>query len=370
VHTRRAVVYIAVIVIVIAICAIAVVSLRDDGSDDGERGAGPAPTGAATSSPPPADERLAGIDTTGKEDVTDALNRVIAKLPDGATLTFPHGAKYRIEGTVAIAKKRGVTVDGNGALTFATERGTPNRSHWLVRDADDIVIKNLVVRGPHASGGTAGDAYVPELEAQHGIRVESVSGLELDHVNVSDVYGDFVYLGRDQVVRDWTENVTIHDSVFQRNGRQGIAITAARDVTIEHNEISDTRRSTIDLEPNVASAGAEDIVIRDNEVGAGRLLFVAIGKSKGSIKNVTIDGNELHRPLSILVEGTPGRRPSDITVTNNRSDTKGQRTQLRFHMVDGLTLRGNVAPIESDEPYRCGGCTAAVDEANDFSVSD
>jgi hypothetical protein len=366
-HTRRAVVYIAVIVLTIAICAIAVVWLRSD--DDG-RTATTGARGPGSSAPRPADERLAGIDTTGKQDVTDELNRVLANLPDGSTLTLPHDARYRIEGTVAIAGKRNITVEGNGALTFVTEQGRPNRSHWLVRNSDDIVIRNLTVRGPHASGGIAGDAYVPELEAQHGIRVEGVSGLELDHVEVTDVYGDFVYLGRDQDTRDWTEHVSIHDGVFARNGRQGIAITAARHVTIERNEISETRRSTIDLEPNVASAGAEDIVIRDNEIGAGRLLFVAIGKSKGSIDDITIDGNTLHRPLSILVEGTEGRRPSDITVTDNRSDTKGQRTQLRFHMVDGLVLRGNVAPIESDEPYRCGGCTAAVDEANDFSVSD
>ena len=44
---------------------------------------------------------------------------------------------------------------------------------------------------------------------------------------------------------------------------------------IEHNQITDTRRATIDLEPNGPEWGAENVHILDNRIGPGRLLFLA-----------------------------------------------------------------------------------------------
>ena len=86
----------------------------------------------------------------------------------------------------------------------------------------------------------------PSWRTQHGFRFEGVNGAELDHVRVTDVYGDFVYLGRDKH-KVPSRNVWIHDSTFLRNGRQGIAVTAATNVIVEHNSLR--RHAALDDRP-------------------------------------------------------------------------------------------------------------------------
>ena len=69
----------------------------------------PPPAGAATVDVP------AAIDPTGREDVTTELNTLFAGLAPGTTLSFPAGARYRVEGVLLVLNRRDVTIDGNGA---------------------------------------------------------------------------------------------------------------------------------------------------------------------------------------------------------------------------------------------------------------
>ena len=142
-----------------------------------------------------------------------------------------------------------MTIDGNGATVFATTRGKLDRAQFWIKGGERVVFRDLKVRGANPNAGTAEGAYVPKLENQHGFRFESVDGAELDHVQVHDVYGDFVYIGQGKE-RIPSRDVWVHDSVFARNGRQGIAATSARNVILERNHLSQTRRSTFDFEPD------------------------------------------------------------------------------------------------------------------------
>lgn len=297
---------------------------------------GTATAGSGVHRPP------ATIDATGSADVTSELQRFLDGVPDDAEIEFPAGARYRVEGTLVLEAKSGITIRGNGATTFATTRGEYSRSHWRLVGGSDLTIRNLAVIGAHPDGGTHGEAYVADLEAQHGVRVEGTQGLELDRVVVEDVYGDFVYLGRDED-REWSSSVWIHDSTFRRNGRQGIAITAGRDVVIERNKISETRRATFDLEPNTPNGwGAQNIHILDNEVGAGRLLFVA-SHGDGPVDDVVVSGNRLRdKDLTIDVRAPGGQRRSNWVVTNNSSTRVRSADRLmRFTRVDGLLVADN-----------------------------
>jgi hypothetical protein len=190
-------------------------------------------------------------------------------------------------------------------------------------------------------------AYVSPLEAQHGFAIHGATDIELDHVSASDVYGDFVYVGADEEV--WSRDIHIHDSHFERNGRQGIAVTKGQGVLIERNYIGDTRRATFDLEPNAIGGGALDIVIRENEIGEGRLLFLAAG-GVGRNVSFTVENNTLHRPMSIVVETFPGYRRGPIRVVGNTSD-QGMGSPkpggLEFERVDGLVIRDNYQPMQA-----------------------
>ena len=298
----------------------------------------------------------ASIDSTGKTDVTNALQSFIDNADNGDLVRFHHNGHYRVEGTLFVTDKT-LTFDGQNATIFATTRGTLERSQWWITGGGGIVFRNLIVRGANPFAGTSDKAYDPRYEKQHGFRIEGVDGIELSHVTVTDVYGDFVYVAR--YVDTPSTNVWIHDSTFTRNGRQGISLIAADGVIIERNNFSETRRGTIDLEPNGPNQVDSNIFILNNTIGTGRLFFIA-SHGKGPVSNIVVSGNQLHKhSMTIDVVPIPNQRRANWIVTNNTSDTSSNTRPIRFMYTDGLLVSGNtqpvagkVAPVELD--YVCG----------------
>jgi hypothetical protein len=267
---------------------------------------------------------------------------------------FRKRARYRIEGTLTLRNRRGLTINGNGATFFATTRGRREgrreRSQFLVLRGKRIVFRNLHIRGANKNAGTADEAYIERLEAQHGISFEGVVGAEVDHVQVNNVYGDFVYIGRTKRRRP-SSDVWIHDSRFSGNGRTGIGVVGASNVIIERNHIDQTRRSTFDLEPGTRSARVTNVFILNNTVGEGRLLFVA-SHGGGAVSDVVISGNRLvgHAMSIDAGSGEPSPRRSNWVVVNNTSDTPVHRQPMTFFRIDGVAVHGNRQEVEGDTP--------------------
>src|SRR5438067_6812087 len=180
------------------------------------------------------------INSTGGTDVTAALLSFFAQVPDGSTITFPAGARYRVEGTLALENRNNFTFEGNGAQFFATTQGDRSRSMWRVDFGSNIHFHNVVVKGVNPHAGANPYAYVATLEAQHGFDLEGTNGVVLDHVTVTDTYGDFVNMDKQQLI--WTRNVTVQNSTFRRSGRKGISLTGVSDVVIQANLITDVAR--------------------------------------------------------------------------------------------------------------------------------
>jgi hypothetical protein len=303
----------------------------------------------------------ASIDATGRADVTQSLQRFISRVPNDTVVQFRRNGRYRVEGTLFLRNRMRLTFDGEDALIFATTRGAPDRAQWWIKEGSQIVFRDLRVRGANPQGGVSKGAYVAKLETQHGFRFEGVNGAELDNVQVTDVYGDFVYLGRDKK-KTPSQNIWIHNSTFLRNGRQGIAVTAATNVVIEHNTFNDTRRSTIDLEPNARSWHVTNVFVLDNNVGKGRLLFVA-SHGQGPVDNVVISGNQLKGHALTIDALAPGyQRRSNWVVTDNVSNTTVHSRPLRFGGINGLVVSGNTQRVTGDQPgvVLTGDCGARV----------
>jgi hypothetical protein len=274
-----------------------------------------------------------------------------------------------VEGTLKLGNRRNLTFEGQGATIFATKRGARDRSQWWVKRGSNIVFRDLIVRGAHPNGGVGEGAYVKKLETQHGFKLEGVNGVELDHVEVTDVYGDFVYVTRDLAKRNPSTDVWIHDSTFRRNGRQGIAVVAATNVIIERNRIDHTRRSTIDLEPNARSWRISNVFILNNSVGKGRLLFVA-SHGQGPVDNVVIAGNQLHGHDLTIDAMPPGKeRRSNWVVKDNVSDTTVHHRPMRFFAIDGLLVSGNTQRVSNKQPgvVMTDACGTHVEE-NEFGT--
>ena len=254
-----------------------------------------------------------------------------------------NGGRYRAEGTLVLNQKHNLNFDGNGARIVVTTLGTPDRSHLRVVDSSHIVIHDLEIAGDNPYGGPQDAPNRSDLGFQHGIRLEGATDVEISRVNIHDVFGDFVYLGNSAV--GWTERVWIHNSVFARSGRQGITVTAGRDVVIEHNILTDTRRSNFDLEPNGPAQGADNIHIIDNNVGPGRLLFLA-ADGLGPVNHVVVARNFLHsRNLSMEIRPPGDTRRTGFWVVGNKSAAGGKSPIGEFDRLDGLVVANNKQPI-------------------------
>lgn len=328
----------------------------------------PAPGGVGTPSAPvdggsattgKVVEVPASIDRTGRTDVTNALNDVLARLAPGTTLRFPAGARYRVEGSLVLPQRERVTIEGNGATLFATTVGParPNahapsvlKPHWprkrvhlFVNGGSDITIRGLTIVGANPRAGMADEAYVEDLEAQHGIELVGVRRALVDRVRVSDTYGDLI------AVTGGSDSVTIRGSLLERSGRQGITVNHGYNVLIESNAMKDIRRSAFDLEPPGTKTEVRNVRIRNNLIGEIRLTFVA-SLGRGPVNDVYVEGNVLvDQPINVTVRAPEGTRRRNFQITGNRSDDPvGSPVALmRFQRVDDIVVRGNVQPFDS-----------------------
>lgn len=290
----------------------------------------------------------ASVDATGTADVTEQLKAFIASVPDGSTIAFPARARYRIDGSLIIEGRKNLTFEGNGAEFFATTEADRNRRHWWIRNSDGITIRDVVVRGANPNAGTGEAAYRSDREAQHGFDFAGVKNVIVENVTVTDVYGDFVYIGRDK--SGWSKHVTVRDSHFERNGRQGIAITAGEDIKIERNKITEVRRSTFDIEPNASDWGARRVTISDNDIGPGRLSFLAGHGAAGRVEDIMVVDNRLSgKVMNISFKAPTAQRRANFSLIGNVSNKAfgSPNAAVTIEGFDGVTIRNNVLPLDA-----------------------
>ena len=286
----------------------------------------------------------ATIDPTGGSDVTADLQRFVESVGNGQTVTFPAGARYRIDGTLEWRDRTGVTLEGNGATLVAGTNGDWNRAHVRLIDGGGWTIRDLTVNGANPNGGR----FDPEYQWQHGLDLRGVEGATLQNVTVADVFGDDIYIGLSTTRSTWSRDISIINCTGLRSGRMGIAITAARRVTVSGGIWSAPGLSAFDIEPNGRPGGADRILIQNTRVGTvsrGRVLDI---RGSGSVSNVTLRDNRLTgTPLHVLVD-QGDERPQDIVVEHNRSTvtfTRPPPAALVFRNTDGVTVNGNAQPL-------------------------
>ena len=243
------------------------------------------------------------IDATGRLDVTVPLVAFIRSVPDGSTVTFPHGARYRIESTVAIESRKNLVIDGAGAEFFATTDGstaTPigppgvtnkwprHRDQFVVVNSDHVTLRNLTVRGANKGAGMGDAAFVLAFEAQAGVEFYRSTNSLLENCSISYTYGDFVYIGMG------SSGSVVQGCTMAHTGRQGITVSDAQNVIIDRNSITDVRRTAIDLEPYVAGWSISNVWITNNTFGPTRLNVLGAGTT-GDVNTIIFAGNRLDR---------------------------------------------------------------------------
>jgi hypothetical protein len=288
------------------------------------------------------------VSTDCSRDVTREINDWIGSVPDHSTLVFARGACYRIDGSIRVEDRFGLTFEGNGATFAAGTDGDYARRHFWFFGGGDLVIRNLTVRGANPNGGAREDAVNLDREAQHAFALQGVQGALLERVQAYDTYGGFVYLSSD--IRPgggaWSRDVTVRHSRFERNGWQGIAVSAAENVLIQDNYVGGVGMVTFDLEPDVNDWGARNVRIVGNTTGPGLLGWLANAGHGSNVSNIHVADNVMIGPTGVPIINviTPaGEHREGYVIENNRFIVNGNgwRSGMEFTGVTDLVIRNN-----------------------------
>jgi hypothetical protein len=287
-----------------------------------------------------------------------------------------------------LSNRRGLVLDGNGATLRA--RGSASRPldsvFALMYGSQNIRFRDFTLIGNNPNAGT--DNAYGGGEQLHGFYIGGANDVLIENTTIRNFYGDCVYIGTDSGTT-WSANVTFQDSTCTGTGRHGVGLIAARNTLIQRVTFDEIGFMVIDIEPDRASEGATDTVIRNNTVGSYGLSnrwigwFVAVyaGARGAPVRNLTISGNSVSGvaragydgaalAISVVVDGNLGPR-SGIVITNNTSTRTVARTghgaPVLITNADGVTITGNRQPMSSGAFASVSNSSNVTNSGNDTS---
>ncbi|NMM48041.1 right-handed parallel beta-helix repeat-containing protein [Marinigracilibium pacificum] len=309
------------------------------------------------------------------------LQNFINGLENGSEYTFEKQT-FSTEDPLIIEGKSDLILDFSGSTIFSTTKGskvTPikskenswprNRSHVIISNSKNIKIINLNIDGPHQNGGTSEEAYIKQLEAQHGIEINNSKSISIINAKITEIYGDGIYIGNN------SSNILIEKCEISKNGRQGIAVTNGQDIIIKNNIFDQIRRAHIDLECNQPTDIINNIIIENNTFGNKRLKWIAAGSSKGKVSNVTVKDNTLNCPADIYLGNKKNKTPQGPYSFINNTTTRRYGNPLgiiwQLFNVDGFTaVNNNILAQEGREMYLVGGSNNKNIKLDNNTVAD
>lgn len=340
----------------------------------------PSPTpGPVCASPPDS------IAADGSRDVRAEMQAFIDGVPDGACITLPAGARYRVDDTLYLRERHDLTINAAGATVFTDTldpfnvtgkgAGRSDRRQVMILGGSNITIDGLTVDGPDPSG-----AYDPNREAEAGVAVHGTQGAMLRNLTIREVYGDFLVISEYTPVPGSGVNVpardvTVTGGYFETAGRQGIAMSGdSVNTTIDGNWFRDMSRSGIDIEL-LPGRAVTNVRVTNNVFQDFGLNWIAMG-GKSSVSGAYFGYNRVLGDTLRLKAGAEAGVTTVmhqyLTYEGNSSDTlaAGSGALFSFRYVNHVVIRGNVqhfAPgTHGAVVLADGGCDYTV-EGNDFA---
>jgi hypothetical protein len=140
----------------------------------------------------------AGIPSDCSNDAQPALTRFIATVPDHSEIVFPGGSCYLLGASLEVDGIDDLTIDGSGstirsAVALPDCQGGPpfgNAGLWAIRDSDQVSLRGFRLVGTNPQPGV----YDGTHSCQHAVRLLGSSDVVLSDLNVSNVWGDCVYV--------------------------------------------------------------------------------------------------------------------------------------------------------------------------------
>jgi parallel beta helix pectate lyase-like protein len=299
-------------------------------------------------------------------DVRSDLLGWMKTVPNNTTLNFSKGACYRIDGSLVVSERVGLTFNGNGATFDGRNNASGRARHWWVQHSSRITLRNMTVRGANPRAGAREGAYVPAMEGQAAYGVWGSENVLLDKVQAYDMHGDFVEVSPMWIrhVAVASRHVTVRNSHFERSGRQGISVTGAQDVLIQNNYISGVPHDIFDLEPEVPPVAIDNVRFIGNRTGAVWLVWFANhGVCNAGVSNITISDNIMEEMAindyaAVWIKTPDGcARRGPYTIEHNTFMVRQPKAAVDATLTHDLLFRGNRVRFQFGGP---GGRTRTL----------
>jgi FtsZ-binding cell division protein ZapB len=206
---------------------------------------------------------VTGYGVTGNDtsDDTSAIQKAIdAAASSGKTLDFPSGNYY-------INPNTGVSLRNNSSLNFESgakliSEASSNGTYFIVKIWGVSNVKMTgyptIVGDRKIHKGTGGESGM-------GIGIANSNNIYIENANISNCWGDGIYIGDNGLNQHYNKDVTIKNVVLDNNRRQGISVISAINLKIDNPKITNTNGTPpaagIDFEPNFGYQYLQNITV-------------------------------------------------------------------------------------------------------------
>ena len=331
----------------------------------------PSPAASASSRPFPTPVTNRTVPVPDSVTSGSGFNEWLSGVPDGSIVDFPQNAAIDLDTGFNLQGRNNLVLRLNGATLRVQGPGdVPDSSPFFVRNSSHIEIDGpATVLGNNPNATTL---FTPGQENSHVLALSGWGGqgpssyVEMRGIDARNVYGDFAYLeGRNVAPWEPSSYVWIHDNTGTSIGRNAISSIDVTDLLVESNTFDRIGLDAWDIEPNFDGQQVRRNTFRSNRIGAYSLmtqfdgwLLSTANKTKAVIEDITLTDNDVvgvaangHSgvPRGLQVQIDRSGRPSQVTVTNNRTAQAAPGPVMHFVNVDGLTVDGNVQPLTSGD---------------------
>jgi hypothetical protein len=258
-----------------------------------------------------------------------ATNGETLEIPTGSyninPLSFPNNAEVFVDS--------GVTMTANPGYGANTTMLNIHSSNVTITGAGATVSIFHMRKKEYTSG-----------EERHCLDIENASNVTISGISCNDSGGDGVYLRT-------STNVTIEDSIFDDNRRQGSSITGqVNHIYYLRDHFTNTNgtapQSGLDIEPNAPGDFLLDVNIQDcytdDNAGDGLMVSLWMMNSSSQAVGVTVlrnhsTGNQ--RYGYFMNNNDPSNAPGTIVIQDSFSDENGSYGAVgRFYAANGASL--------------------------------
>jgi hypothetical protein len=265
-----------------------------------------------------------------------SVQELVNATPDGGTVSLE--PRVYTEGTVTIAGRNNLTVDGNGAFIQGAV-GDGHQPVFRLQGGTNISFLELTLDGAYTNPGVHDTA----VQWSHGIESLGTAGVSVDGLTIRNVAGDCVYAG---LGAQRSSAVRVNGVLCDGTGRNGVSAVAVNDLLVTGGTYDRIGFIAFDVEPNpVTGSGVDGAVFDGSQVGSFRLDTGGI-YGCNTVSNVTF--RNLHTfgfaGARFTARADCGQRRTNVILDGNTSAFTRAGDAARMGSVDGLSVTNNALP--------------------------